>query len=63
MVNLTGWLCNRFDLTTQDVIRHYDVTGKLCPMYFVEHEDAWLQFKADVDARIEEIKKGDIQES
>ncbi len=56
MVDLTGWLCQRFGLTSQDVIRHYDVTGKLCPKYFVEHEDAWEQFRADVDAKIEEIE-------
>lgn len=56
MVSLTGWLCARFGLTSQDVIRHYDVTGKICPKYFVEHEDAWEQFKMDVDAKISEIK-------
>lgn len=56
MVDLTGWLCQRFGLTSQDVIRHYDVTGKLCPKYFVEHADAWEQFRADVDAKIEEIE-------
>ena len=52
MVQLTAWLCNRFGLTSQDVIRHYDVTGKICPKYFVEHEDAWEQFKADVQQQI-----------
>lgn len=57
MVNLTGWLCARFGLDSQDVIRHYDVTGKICPKYFVEHEDAWEQFKADVQAKAEEIKQ------
>ena len=36
----------------RDVIRHYDVTGKLCPLYYVEHEDAWAQFKADVKSGI-----------
>ena len=30
------------------MIRHYDVTGKDCPKYFVEHEDAWVQFRQDV---------------
>lgn len=48
MVKLTGWLCHRFELSSRDVIRHYDVTGKECPKYFVEHEDAWQQFLADV---------------
>ena len=27
---------------------HYDVTGKACPKYYVENEDAWLQFKEDL---------------
>lgn len=48
MVQLTAWLCKKFHLTEQDVIRHYDVTGKNCPKYFVENEDAWKQFKKDV---------------
>lgn len=57
MVELTGWLCKKFDLKSSDVIRHYDITGKDCPKYFVEHEDAWKQFKKDVAARIKELKK------
>lgn len=55
MVRLTGWLCVRFDVPATEVIRHYDVTGKLCPKYFVEHEDAWAQFCADVQSKIDEI--------
>ena len=55
MVQLTAWLCNRFGLNSQDVIRHYDVTGKICPKYFVEHEDAWEQFKTDVQQQIEAL--------
>ena len=35
---------------SDDVIRHYDVTEKLCPLYYVEHEDAWIQMKADIQA-------------
>ena len=48
MVQLAGFLCKRFNLTSDDVIRHYDVTGKNCPKYYVEHEDAWNTFKDDV---------------
>ena len=44
----------RYDLSADDVIRHYDVTGKKCPLYFVEHEDAWEQFHKDLDIYIEE---------
>lgn len=41
LVRLTAWLCDTFDLETKSVIRHYDVTGKLCPKYYVEHGEAW----------------------
>ena len=34
-------LMDTYDLDKEDVIRHYDVTGKICPKYFVDHEDAW----------------------
>lgn len=52
MVQLSAWLCMKFDLTEQDVIRHYDVTGKNCPKYFVEDERAWEQFKQDIKTAI-----------
>lgn len=55
LVNLTTWLCRIGELDTEQVIRHYDVTGKECPRYFVEHEEAWTQFLTDVEtARAEE---------
>ncbi|MBQ8637896.1 MAG: N-acetylmuramoyl-L-alanine amidase [Lachnospiraceae bacterium] len=50
VVRLTAWLCLHYGLDEEDVIRHYDVTGKNCPKYYVEHEDAWEQLKADVAA-------------
>ena len=48
LVKLTAWLCDTYGLTEDNVIRHYDVTGKECPLYFVRHEDEWEKFKADV---------------
>ena len=48
LVRLTAFLADYYGLERADIIRHYDVTGKLCPLYFVEHEDAWAQFKDDV---------------
>lgn len=55
LIELTTWLMGRYDLSADDVIRHYDVTGKKCPLYFVEHEDAWEQFHKDLDTYIEEM--------
>ncbi|MCC8181860.1 MAG: peptidoglycan recognition protein family protein [Clostridiales bacterium] len=48
LVKLVTFLADYYELDRDQVIRHYDVTGKLCPLYYVEHEDAWEQFKDDV---------------
>lgn len=48
LISLVTWLMGRYDLSVDDVIRHYDVTGKNCPKYFVENEDAWDKFKSDL---------------
>lgn len=53
VVELTAWLCKTFRLDpATDVIRHYDVSGKLCPLYYVENPEAWDQFLADVAAKM-----------
>ena len=49
LVELCAYFCTEFKLKPEDVIRHYDVTGKICPKYFVDHEDAWEQFHKDVE--------------
>ena len=53
LVELTGWLCEYLQVSPENVIRHYDITGKECPLYYVEHEDAWEEFKLDVIQWIE----------
>lgn len=55
LVRLTAWLCDELDLTADDVIRHYDITGKSCPKAFVENEGEWKQFKKDVKKAIAKI--------
>ena len=56
VVNLTAYLCNMFDLDEKDVIRHYDVTRKICPKYYVEHEDAWLALKSKIGKKLGKLK-------
>ena len=48
LVKLTAWLTDLCDFDEDSIIRHYDINEKLCPLYYVENEDAWLQFKKDV---------------
>ncbi len=50
LVALTAWLCGEYGLSQEDVIRHYDVSGKDCPKYYVQHEDKWQEFRQDVAA-------------
>ncbi len=58
VVELTAWLCREFRLDPgEDVIRHYDVTGKLCPLYYVEHEEAWEQLLEDVAEEVQAQKE------
>lgn len=57
VIQLTAYLCDKYGLTEDDVIRHYDVTGKICPKYYVENEDEWGQFKIDVAAALERGSK------
>lgn len=56
LIKLVNWLRDIYDLDVDTVIRHYDVTGKECPRYFVNHPDAWEAFLTDlVEAEVEQI--------
>ena len=57
LVKLVSWLCNQYGLDEDHVKRHYDydrvtsggyIWHKECPLYFVEHPDAWETFKEDL---------------
>ncbi len=56
LVRLTAWLCRECGFDSDAVIRHHDVTGKACPLWFVEDPAAWETFLGDVDA---ELQKGE----
>ncbi len=38
---LLTWLIDTYDLEREDILRHYDITGKICPKYYVDNPDAW----------------------
>lgn len=48
LIELTSWLMGRYELSDKDVIRHYDITGKSCPKYFVENPTEWEKFRKDL---------------
>jgi N-acetylmuramoyl-L-alanine amidase len=45
---LLSSLLLQYDLSKEAIWRHFDVTGKACPKYFVEHADEWTAFKASI---------------
>ena len=54
-IELTKYLMEKYDIPVENVIRHYDVTGKICPRPFVEDEKLWLDFKDRLEE--EEVKR------
>lgn len=61
LVELCAYLCKKYKLDENDIIRHYDVTRKVCPRGFVpkskggtddNSNTAWKKFKADVKAKL-----------
>lgn len=63
LVELTAKLCKKYSLNPQKggVIRHFDVTGKVCPKWFVPKAKGgtdtnsgtnWMKFLADVAAKM-----------
>ncbi len=48
LVHLTAWLCEKYRLDAKDVIRHHDVTGKMCPLYYVQYPDKWDSFLKNI---------------
>ena len=47
LVGLLKWLTEAYDLSSDDILRHYDCGGKACPLYYVENPDAWEQLLQD----------------
>lgn len=49
LIELAAMICKKYGLNPlTDLIRHYDVTGKDCPRYYVAHPDVWAAFKHSV---------------
>lgn len=61
LVEMLAWLVTKYELRPVDILRHYDEGGKLCPKYYVEHEEEWDRLISDVAAYIEEF--GVLEES
>ena len=54
LAELCAYLLEKFHLTVDDIIRHYDVTGKQCPLYWSPTK---YQSKAVADKRFNDFKE------
>ena len=49
LIELCADICKRYKLNPlADIIRHYDVSGKKCPLYWVNHPEDFTKFKHEV---------------
>ena len=49
-------IMEKYNIPLENVLRHYDVTGKMCPEPFVRNEVQWLDFKRKLSEK--EKKEG-----
>ena len=56
-VNLIKVLIKQYNISIENVLRHYDVTGKICPEPFVKNQVQWLDFKAKLTQQSEGKKE------
>lgn len=62
LIQLTSYLCDKYEISEENIIRHYDITKKLCPKYYVKHPEAWKTLKSDVLNFLEKNKKDKIND-
>lgn len=55
---LTKTLMAKYNIPVTNVIRHYDVTGKLCPAPMVNNASLWDKFKEMISVSAKKLKTG-----
>ena len=62
-IELTKELMKKYNIPIENVLRHYDVTGKNCPAPFVEYSIRWVNFLNKLKEPIQEgYKQGEAVE-
>lgn len=49
-IELTKYLMKKYNIPKERVIRHYDVTHKICPQPFVYNNDLWNNFLSNLES-------------
>jgi N-acetylmuramoyl-L-alanine amidase CwlA len=52
LIELISFLIEEHGIDPRNLYRHDDCATKLCPKYYVENEDEWLELKRDIYAKL-----------
>ena len=53
-LEVVKWLMVKYGVPLENVLRHYDITGKLCPEPFVRNQVQWQDFKEKLAKQTEQ---------
>lgn len=56
-IELTKQLMKKYNIPSSNVVRHYDVTHKICPEPFVSDSNRWKSFKEKLNNNISTTRK------
>ena len=57
-VGITKELMQKYNVSVENVVRHYDVTGKICPAPMVNDEKLWRDFLAMLSEEKKPLESG-----
>jgi N-acetylmuramoyl-L-alanine amidase len=60
-IELVKELMVKYNIPVENVIRHYDVTGKICPEPYVRDVQAWNNFKNRL-VQVEEVEEFEVEQ-
>lgn len=61
LIRRVALLASRYDIPGDRILRHYDCTGKRCPMWYVDNFGSWLTFKRKVESMRNAHKEGLVE--
>lgn len=57
LAKLVAYLMLKYSLKAEHIYRHWDITGKMCPLYYVNNEIEWSRLKDLFKVQLFELNK------
>lgn len=52
VINWFTYMCKKYNLIETDIERHWDLTGKYCPKWYVDNPSEWHKLRNDVGKKL-----------